>query len=583
MLVLYPICAVMIAGGRLASKIILSTGAAENNLFIILIAMVAEAGPLFLIPGLTRNAYRATGQLGTALNGLRARWTGGARNAVRGNQAYQRAVARGQRNRATGGLSQRRINQYNASAAKTPGARNLRDRWNLRAGNRERIATLNQAALKAEEERRGIDQMSDATQVAGMRAQARISHAATQGKNAAMGSATDAEINAAVAGAATQAQISANQQMVNNADYANATFANAVIQQNTVDHENSTRQQLNWNNLQYRQGKRNAGRLAAENDLESTTLMHDRDFVEGKRQEARLGREGERARAGLYGNADYITSRRNQQAAVISGELTKMYSDQFSRMSTGDLLNQFDSILKSPAGTENHAEQFSAAFSALTAAGQLDKARETLHNNSASVNTLMQTDAEFRTKAMQQFGASGDVIMQEYAKHIGTRTNPADIKDFATWANDTSNAKNSSLRASLSEKGLDRVDKDGFEFLTKNAMNAMAGASDSNIAKVAASTTDAATVAKLADAISKLDASRRSSIMAATSGAQFVNMNETIRVAISGGGAAGDAAWKSAVGAALAADPQLRGKLNATEQGRYAGRPEETFSDGGGI
>ncbi|MBQ2630264.1 MAG: hypothetical protein IJG13_11360, partial [Kiritimatiellae bacterium] len=42
------------------------------------IAMVAEAGPLFLIPGLTRSAYRATGQLGTTLNGLRGRLAGGA-------------------------------------------------------------------------------------------------------------------------------------------------------------------------------------------------------------------------------------------------------------------------------------------------------------------------------------------------------------------------------------------------------------------------------------------------------------------------------------------------------------------------
>ena len=389
MLVLYPICAVMIAGGRLASKIILSTGAAENNLFIILIAMVAEAGPLFLIPGLTRNAYRATGQLGTALNGLRARWTGGARNAVRGNQAYQRAVARGQRNRATGGLSQRRINQYNVSAAKTPGARNLRDRWNLRAGNRERIATLNQAALKAEEERRGIDQMSDATQVAGMRAQARISHAATQGKNAAMGSATDAEINAAVAGAATQAQISANQQMVNNADYANATFANAVIQQNTVDHENSTRQQLNWNNLQYRQGKRNAGRLAAENDLEDTILLRDRDVVSGKREQARIARDASRQNAVHYNDATF------QQAAAAQLARKEIDDNIKSRQSllangaysytdgagthTVDSFNtgQLRAALENALGDDYHGEDRAADINAImnTLASQGDAGR----------------------------------------------------------------------------------------------------------------------------------------------------------------------------------------------------------------
>lgn len=482
MLLLYPICAFMIAGGRMASKIILASGAAENNLFIILVAMVAEAGPLFLIPGLTRSAYRATGQLGATLNGLRGRWTAGARNGLRNTQTYQNAVARNQRRQLTSGFNKRRVDAYNASAAKAPGSRTLRDRWNLRQGNRDRVASINERVLTAEEQQRKLDRMSNKAQVEGMR---------------------------------QQANISAQQQNVRNADYSNATFANAVITQNDVEHKASRERQM------------------------------------------------------LYARPEYRTARENQNRAVISNEITKMYSDQFSRMNTGDLLRQFDTILKAPAGTQNHAEQFSAAFSALVSSGQLDKARETLHDNSASVNTLMQSDAEFRTKAMQQFGASGDVILQEYSKHIGTRSTPADIKDFATWANDTTGDKNSSLRASLSEKGLDRVDKDGFEFLSKNAMNAMAGASNANIAKVAASTTDAATVAKLADAISKLDAARRDSIMSATSGAQFVSMNENIRIALSGGGATGDAAWKSKVGAAIAADPQLKGRLNTDEQGRY--------------
>lgn len=482
MLLLYPICALMIAGGRMASKIILASGATENNLFIILVAMVAEAGPLFLIPGLTRSAYRATGQLGATLSGLRGRWTAGARNGLRNTQTYQNAVARNQRRQLTSGFNKRRIDAYNASAAKAPGSRTLRDRWNLRQGNRDRVASINERVLTAEEQQRKLDRMSNKAQVEGMR---------------------------------QQANISAQQQNVRNADYSNATFANAVITQNDVEHKASRERQM------------------------------------------------------LYARPEYRTARENQNRAVISNEITKMYSDQFSRMNTGDLLRQFDAILKAPAGTQNHAEQFSAAFSALVSSGQLDKARETLHDNSASVNTLMQSDAEFRTKAMQQFGASGDVILQEYSKHIGTRSTPADIKDFATWANDTTGGKNSSLRASLSEKGLDRVDKDGFEFLSKNAMNAMAGASDANIAKVAASTTDAATVAKLADAISKLDAARRDSIMSATSGAQFVSMNENIRIALSGGGATGDAAWKSKVGAAIAADPQLKGRLNTDEQGRY--------------
>ena len=491
MLVLYPICAVMIAGGRLASKIILSSGAAENNLFIILIAMVAEAGPLFLIPGLTRSAYRATGQLGTALNGLRGRLAGGARGLVRNNQTYQNAQARNQRRRtiAVNGRTQRRINAYNASAAKSAGSRNLRDRWNLRAGNQERVAQLNQAALKAEEEQRKIEQMSDAGQIAGMRA---------------------------------QQEIAAKQQNIKNADYADATFANAVITQAEIDHSASRDRQM------------------------------------------------------LYSRDEYATSRRNANNAVLSNEVTKMYSDQFSRMSMGEVIERLNSSIAG-ANVENRAEQFTAASDALIRSGQADKVREVISGGAdgryadAATNfgELIQKDKTFRDRASQVLGSSGEFTFQEYAKHLGQSALDADgnstAQSFQKWSD-----ADDGLKASIATKGLDKMDKDGFAFLA-NHLNALSGASNENIAKIAASTTDAATVGKLADAIGKLDSTRREQIMAATSGAQFVSMNENVRVALSGGGTAGDAAWKKAVGDALASDPQLRGRLTAAEQGRYVG------------
>ncbi len=159
MLVLYPICAVMIAGGRLASKIILASGAAENNLFIILVAMVAEAGPLFLIPGLTRNAYRATGQLGASLNGLRMRMGGGARRAVAGNPAYRHAVERNRFTRISN-RGNRITSQYDESAQNLAnGSHRLRDRFRARqtAGNLERIAEARKLQVADEQHRQDLE------------------------------------------------------------------------------------------------------------------------------------------------------------------------------------------------------------------------------------------------------------------------------------------------------------------------------------------------------------------------------------------------------------------------------------------
>ena len=291
MLVLYPICAIMIAGGRLASKIILASGAAEDNLFIILVAMVAEAGPLFLIPGLTRNAYRATGQLGTTLNGLRTRWTGGARNRVRNSQTYQNAQARNQRRRITSGVNLRRVNRYNeaqerlqaGSGSYAPGfrgrARRARDYFTTRAGNTERVASINEQVLAAEEQQRKINRMSNAEQVEGMR---------------------------------QQANIAAQQQNVRNADYANAQFANAVITQAQVEHEASHDRQMNYNNERYVRGKRNANLLALENEFYDTRMTADADIVQGKRQQAHISRDATRQNVRHYNDATY------QQAAAAS-------------------------------------------------------------------------------------------------------------------------------------------------------------------------------------------------------------------------------------------------------------------------
>jgi hypothetical protein len=216
-----------------------------------------------------------------------------------------------------------------------------------------------------------------------------------------------------------------------------------------------------------------------------------------------------------------------------------------------------------------------SAAEALIKAGQADKVREVIAGDepkyataAAQFGALMkQSDSEFRTKATQVLGSSGEFTFQEYAKHVGQAgTNPDDntskAMSFREWSNNTNG-----LRKSIEDKGLDKIDKDGFDFLSKH-MTALEGASNDNIAKVAASTTDAATVAKLTQAISTLSDDKKKEVIQATSAAQFVNMNENVRIALSNGN---NEAWRAQVGAALAADPQLRGRLNQEEQSRYVG------------
>ena len=94
MLLLYPIAALLMAGGRLTARIIFASGASDNNIAIILTAMAAEIAPLFFIPTVVRNAYRATGQIGAHLNAISLGARRGARNAAQGSAAFQHVAGR---------------------------------------------------------------------------------------------------------------------------------------------------------------------------------------------------------------------------------------------------------------------------------------------------------------------------------------------------------------------------------------------------------------------------------------------------------------------------------------------------------
>lgn len=138
MLILYPICGLCIGGGYLASRILLASGGANDNFFILITAMIAEIGPYFLIPSLTRSAYAATGKLSGSLGKLSARFSGGASGLVRNSQWAQRRMKNAE-------VAQGTVRNERAARA----AQRTADRMKSLKQNKGSLSTVETAMLAA--------------------------------------------------------------------------------------------------------------------------------------------------------------------------------------------------------------------------------------------------------------------------------------------------------------------------------------------------------------------------------------------------------------------------------------------------
>ncbi len=492
MLILYPTCALMMSGGRLASRILLSSGGAAENLFLLLIACVAELGPIFFIPTVARGAFQGMGMIGARLTGFASRFPGGMRRRISHSKAAQ-ARSKQFHNK----LDAKRIQDLQNSEERIKNNKGtLLDKYRTRstAANRERIAELRKNQIANAQHEQELEQWN--------------------GENG-------------------QALVQAN------------------IEKAKFDAATSEKGTLQWNNEDYRKGKENQAELNLRNDSKTTTL---------------------------YARDEYRQSREKQQDAALSNETTRMYADQFSQLDISGLEDALRNAIN--GATTDRTEQFSAAFNALVQAGQTDKAREVIIRNAGDFQALMTSDEDFRTKATQQFGASGNFIMQEYAKHVGQ--NRGSAKSFDKWVNDQDDQ---SLRASIQAKGLDHMDKDDFAFLAEHK-EALSGASADNISKVAAYTSDTATIAKLTQAIEQLEPAVRESVIAHTSADRFASMDQGIRDALAGKHASmgngsygigpNDSLWRDQVGTAIRDNPQIASRIETTVRSRYAADPEPT-------
>lgn len=168
MLFLYPICGLVIGGGTLASRIILSsmagaTTTTTSNVLAIVVAVIAEVGPYFMIPSLTRNSMRLAGNIGAKIGQLGHRAGGGVRNAISKSRAAERSQRRIELRR-----NQRAANRFERSSTRTAGGTTFRgvrgntiDRWRMRRGGRENYAQSQMAVNRIEEEQDKLRRAAD--------------------------------------------------------------------------------------------------------------------------------------------------------------------------------------------------------------------------------------------------------------------------------------------------------------------------------------------------------------------------------------------------------------------------------------
>ena len=99
LLLLYPICALLIAGGDFVSRLLLSVGYAADNIWGSLVAMVVGIVPIFFIPTVLKSSFTALGGIGATVSNFGNRLRSGATTGIKKSEGYKNLQATGQRRR----------------------------------------------------------------------------------------------------------------------------------------------------------------------------------------------------------------------------------------------------------------------------------------------------------------------------------------------------------------------------------------------------------------------------------------------------------------------------------------------------
>jgi hypothetical protein len=94
LLIFFPICGLLMGAGNLTAVILLSTGGAQTNFFVALIAMLLPVVPFFFLPALLKASFAAMGNIGARISGFGKSFNKGLTGKVRGSEAYKDKYAK---------------------------------------------------------------------------------------------------------------------------------------------------------------------------------------------------------------------------------------------------------------------------------------------------------------------------------------------------------------------------------------------------------------------------------------------------------------------------------------------------------
>ena len=506
MIFLYPICSMAIGGGYLASRIILGSGGANSDVFIVVSAMVAEVAPFFAVPSLVRAAYKATGELGARLNGMSLMASRRAQFSFRRSQFAQ-------------------DRQYEA---RVHAANNI-SRRRFMTSRRSRIAARN-TVLSAEQERRAADFMDNDANFESTRSanEARdnlaFEHKARD--NAAMNDAENVRALSIQSKIADEAQLAKNREYARQLGLSGTAPTGAQVQ---VNGANITAQ-----------------------TLQDATIQQAVIGQENQLRELPLNQRMTEARAGLLRNNDYIDMRKAQQDAAISNETTKMYEEMYSKMtSVDDLKAALGAALTD--GNINKSERLSAVIKAMNSKGMKEDMLQHMFHGanpgsfSATINAGRASGATDEQKRLSgalvdALASSGVYTLQEYAKYIGKQPGTSGVVDLRSFASSNSTTSGASLASAFNdakEDALAKMDRDEIKAINgltstlgSGNLGAWAGVSPEAWAKHAAGLTNGKDINAFRDAMRQCTNDQREQIAHSFTPESFTQANHDTRRAI---------------------------------------------------
>ena len=247
MLFLYPTCSLAIAGGKFASKVILSTNSGQAGFLLVLVASIVQIVPYFFVPTMVRGAFRMAGNLGAVATRFGSNLGRAGRGALANTRIAQRSAANVEANR-------RQTVDMNKirDAQRRAGLPEMTRREARQYFENQRAAEANRAILAADSKAREDEKYTDKDYVAGVRAKQVIEAAA------------DKERTRSYAG-----------EVLDVNGEVRADVQNATIQQAVISQEGQLKGTLLYDDANYQATKRGQQENAIRNE---TTKMYMDQF-----------------------------------------------------------------------------------------------------------------------------------------------------------------------------------------------------------------------------------------------------------------------------------------------------------------